>query len=128
MLKYTVGLVPISKKNSQQILVNRATGKPFVYPSKAYKDYEEKAVWYLTPRPKTPIDGPVNVKCLFYMPTRRRVDVVNLLEAALDILVMGRVLADDNANIVVSMDGSRVLYDKARPRTEIEIEEMMSGE
>jgi hypothetical protein len=31
-------------------------------------------------------------------------------------------LADDNSNIVVSMDGSRVLYSKENPRTEIEIE------
>lgn len=124
MLKYTVGLTPISKKNSQQILVNRATGKPFVYPSKAYKDYEAKAIWYLQPKPERPIDYPVNVKCLFYMQTRRRVDVVNLLECACDVLVKAGVLADDNSTIVVSMDGSRVLYDNAHPRTEIEIKEV----
>lgn len=124
MLRYTIGLPPISKKNSQQILVNRATGRPFIMPSKAYKDYEAKAMWYIHPKPENPIDRPVNVKCLFYTPTHRRVDLVNLLEAAEDILVRAKVLADDNANIVVSMDGSRVLYDKTAPRTEIEITEV----
>jgi Holliday junction resolvase RusA-like endonuclease len=55
------------------------------------------------------------------MPTKRRCDVVNMLEATLDILVKYGVLADDNSNIVVSMDGSRVLYDKENSRTEVEI-------
>lgn len=122
-MTYIIHLPPISKKNSQQILVNRATGRPFIMPSKAYKGYEKNAIWYIHPRPEKPIDRPVNVKMLFYMPTRRRVDLVNLQEAALDILVAAGVLADDNANIVASMDGSRVLYDKAAPRTEITIEE-----
>lgn len=123
IMTYIIPLPPISKKNSQQILVNRATGRPFIMPSKAYKDYEAKAKLTIRPRPDKPIDRPVNVRMLFYMPTHRRVDMVNLQEAALDILVAAGVLADDNANIVASMDGSRVLYDKAAPRTEITIEE-----
>ena len=31
-------------------------------------------------------------------------------------------MKDDNNRIVVSTDGSRVLYDKHNPRTEVEIE------
>ena len=123
-MTYTIKLPPITKKNSQQILINRATNRPFVMPSKQYKEYEAKAMWYLRPRPEKPIDYPVNVKCLFYMPTHRRVDGVNLLESTLDILVKSGVLADDNSNIVVSTDGSRVLYSKENPRTEIEIVEI----
>ena len=65
---------------------------------------------------------PVNVRALFYMPTKRRVDLVNLLQALLDILVKYDVLEDDNCNIVASTDGSRVLYDKENPRTEVIIE------
>ena len=53
------------------------------------------------------------------MPTRRRVDLVNLLECTDDVLVNYGVIKDDNSTIVVSHDGSRVLYDKDRPRTEI---------
>lgn len=56
------------------------------------------------------------------MQTRRKVDLVNLLEATLDVLVHYGVIADDNNSVVASVDGSRVLYDKARPRVEIEIE------
>lgn len=67
------------------------------------------------------IDYPVNMKCLYFMPTKRLVDLANLLEATCDILVHYRVLRDDNSRIIVSHDGSRVQYDKKNPRVEIEI-------
>lgn len=121
MLKITIELPPITKKNSQRILVNKSTGKPFIMPSEQYKQYEKDAQWFI--RERTRIDYPVNVKCVFYMPTRRRVDLTNLLEAVDDVLVHSGVLEDDHSGIVVSHDGSRVEYDKERPRTEIEITE-----
>ena len=119
MIKFTIPLPPISKKNSQRIMINRTTGKPFIMPSEQYKQYESNAMWFV-PRGRR-IDSPVNVKCLFYMPTRRKVDLTNLLEAIDDIMVKAGLLADDNSEIVESHDGSRVLYDKDRPRTEIYI-------
>lgn len=119
--KYTIKLPPITKKNSQQILTNKKTGKPFIMPSSTYKQYEENAAIFLRPRPLRPISDPVNVKCVFFMPTRRVVDLTNLLEAAADILVHCGILEDDNCRIVVSHDGSRVEYDKDNPRTEITI-------
>ena len=67
------------------------------------------------------IDQPVNIAAKFYMPTKRRVDLTNLNEALHDILVKYGVLADDNAKIIVSTDGSRVFCDKTSPRTEIVI-------
>lgn len=118
MMKFTIPLAPISKKNSQRIMVNRATGKPFIMPSEQYKQYERDAAWFI-PRYGRRIDYPVNIQCLFFMPTRRKVDLTNLLEAIDDVLVKTGVLADDNFEIVQSHDGSRVLYDKDRPRTEI---------
>lgn len=36
-LHYTIPLPPITKKNSQQILVNGKTGRPFIMPSQKYK-------------------------------------------------------------------------------------------
>jgi Holliday junction resolvase RusA-like endonuclease len=57
------------------------------------------------------------------MPTKRRVDLVNLLEATCDVLVKYKVISDDNSRVVASHDGSRVFYDKENPRTEIFIEE-----
>ena len=38
ILEFTILLPPVTKKNSQQILVNKRTGKPFIMPSKKYKD------------------------------------------------------------------------------------------
>lgn len=90
-----------------------------VIPSKRYKDFEKACKPYMPTI--DPIDYPVEVCCIYYMPSRRRVDTVNLLEGTLDVLVKHGVLADDNSNIVVSMDGSRVYYDKENPRTEITI-------
>lgn len=121
-IHFTVPLIPISKKNSQQILVNKATGRPFIMPSKKYKEYEKDAMWFI-PKGET-INKPVNVKCLFYMPTRRKCDLVNMQEAILDVMVKAGLLEDDNYSIVQSMDGSRVLYDKSNPRTEIYITEV----
>lgn len=119
-MKIVIELQPVTKKNSQMILVNRKTGRPFISPSAKYKAYEKAAGYYLTSRrPEEPIDYPVNVECRYFMKDRRRVDMVNLQEATLDVLVKWGVLKDDNSKIVASMDGSRVDVDKARPRTEI---------
>jgi hypothetical protein len=58
---------------------------------------------------------------MFYKGTRHRVDALKLAEDADDLLVEAGILADDNSNIVVHHDGTRVLYDKQNPRTEIYI-------
>ena len=42
-------------------------------------------------------------------------------------LVEAGVLEDDHSGIIVSHDGSRVLYDKEDPRTEIVIRTMEGG-
>ena len=97
-----------------------------VIPSAKYKKFEKDCKDWL-PKMDEPINDPVNVACLYYMPTRRRVDLVNLQEATLDILVKYGILEDDNSNIVVSMDGSRVLYDKDNPRSEIIITPIIVG-
>ena len=67
------------------------------------------------------IDYPITLRCIYYMPTRRKVDLCNLLEATCDMLVHHKVISDDNSGIVCSHDGSRVYYDKENPRTEVEI-------
>ncbi len=118
-MRFVIPIPPVTKKNSQRIFVRN--GRPFIAPSAAFTRYQSAALWYL--KPKTMIDYPVCVRCEFYMPTKRRVDLVNLLEAADDVLVKAGILADDNASIIVSHDGSRVLHDPDNPRTEIEITE-----
>lgn len=122
MIEITVPLAPITKKNSMRIMHISKTGKPFIMPSQKYMDYEAEAVWYcIGAGVRCPIEEPVEVKCLFYMPTRRRVDLTNLLESIDDVLVKAGVLKDDHSGIIVSHDGSRVLYDKDNPRTEVYI-------
>lgn len=122
---------PRTKKNCSNIYINRATGKRFVTPSTRYKAYEsefKEQVKEANDIPESPIDTPVEVKVIFYMKTRRKVDITNLLEATDDALVASGVLLDDNCRIVISHDGSRVLYDKENPRAEITISQVIDYE
>ena len=131
-LKITIPGNPVTKKNHSDFVTIPIKGstrcptcKKFhktmtrLLPSKAYTAYQAEAVGYLPVMP--PIESPVNVKCLYYMENHRKVDLTNLIAATHDTLVHYHILADDNASIIVSVDGSRVLYDKDNPRVEIEI-------
>lgn len=119
LLIYRIPGDPRTKKNHQQ-LARTKDGRVFPVQNKPYKQYEAMCRKMIQP-PGEPISTPVNVSGLYYMGTRRKVDLLNLLGASLDILVNCGVLADDNSNIVVSHDGSRVLYDKDNPRAVITI-------
>lgn len=119
-IRFSLKGSPITKKNSQKIIL--VAGRPRIAPSQYYNEYRERCLWMIPGSLKRiDIDSPVNLKCVYYMPTRRKVDLCNLLEATCDILVDAGVLNDDNSSIVVGHDGSRVLYDKENPRVEIEI-------
>ena len=118
-MKFTIPITPVTKKNSMQVSVRG--GKPNVRQSKPYLQYESDCLKLITGQYKLNISYPVNIKATYFMPTQRRVDLINLHSALHDILVKARVLEDDNCKIVVSTDGSRVFYDKEHPRTEIEI-------
>ena len=128
MIKFTIPLPPVTKKNSQQIRYRYVSDKrtggykraPYIAPSQAFTNYENAALWFV-PKGKQ-INTPVNVKCLFYVADRRNYDLTNLLEAIDDIMVTAGLLADDNYTVIESHDGSRVLYDKENPRTEVYIE------
>jgi Holliday junction resolvase RusA-like endonuclease len=95
--------------------------KLFIRQGKSHTEYHAKAWAYLRPKPAQPIDTPVTVRYRFYMATRRKVDALNLCAAADDLLVETGILKDDCSAIIKSHDGTRVLYDKENPRTEIEI-------
>lgn len=115
----TIYTIPRTKKNSQNIVVNPKTKRPFLVQSKSYKNYERDSRLFLSEGKH--IDYPVNIQMLFFMPTRRRIDLSNLQSACLDLLVNAGILQDDNCKIVRSHDGSMVLYDKENPRTEVRI-------
>lgn len=118
--EFTIPLPPRTKKNSQQIIMLGC--RPMIIPSKLYKQYEKDCAAFM-PQIET-IDKPVNVQAVYYMPTRRRVDLCNLHEALCDVLVHHGVVIDDNSKIIATMDGSRVEYDKENPRTEVIISEV----
>lgn len=122
-----IPLPPKTKKNHQRILMNKRTGSRFVSPSEQYKTYERDCGWFIQ-APESPITFPVNVRCIFYMPDKRRCDLTNLEESIDDILVKYGVLADDNYNIIAGHDGSRVRIDREHPRTEIYIEALKEFE
>lgn len=123
-MKFTIPIAPVTKKNHQQIRRNARTRKPFIAQSDAYRQYEQDCAVLIPGAAKQSINRPVNIKALYYMPTHRKVDLTNLNSALHDALVCAGVLEDDNSKIVVGTDGSRVLYDKDRPRTEVEIVEV----
>ena len=118
---FTIPIPPVTKKNHGRIVM---CGKyPKLLPSEAYERYAKTVIPFL----KTnfgmcgTVDYPVNLKCIFYLDKRRKGDLVGYLQAIQDVLVEAGILADDNRNIVASVDGSSVLYDKSNPRTEVTI-------
>ena len=120
--KFNIDVCPRTKKNSSQIIF--AKGRPMLIPSKLYKQFEQDCLKQITNKYQKKINYPVNVKALFYMPTRRRVDLTNLLEALDDMFVKAEVLEDDCRDIIAGHDGSRVYWDKENPHIEVEITEM----
>lgn len=119
-MRIVIPLMTRPKKNSQQIFFNKTTGKRFITQSPQYKQFEKNCWTYLKPYAKN-ISIPINLKCTFYVGDRRKRDIVNLLNSIQDILVKYKVLEDDNYNIVKGVDGSRIIYEKGREETIIEI-------
>jgi Holliday junction resolvase RusA-like endonuclease len=125
MLKLTFFGQPITKKNSQQIIM--AGKRPCIIQSKAYRQYEKAAKEQLYAMDgystfSKPFCGPIEVKCLYYLATARNPDLTNLMAATHDILEHCGVIENDN--LIQSVDGSRIMgKDAANPRVEIEIKE-----
>lgn len=120
MIEFIIQIPPVTKKNHGRIV--RIGNRSILLPSEQFAKYQKTAGSFLKP---LGIDYKVNIKCLFYMPTRRIVDLVGLLQAIDDVLTHYGVIIDDNSRIVAGHDGSRVFYDKEHPRTEIYIEKML---
>lgn len=121
-MKFTLDVVPRTKKNSQQIIF--AKGRRLIIPSKLYQQFEKDCLSQIEDSLRKNISSPVNIKAVFYTKEKRRVDLTNLLEALDDMLVKAEVIEDDCRDIIASHDGSRVYYDKENPRIEVEIEEV----
>lgn len=124
MILFVLPVSPRTKKNNGQIVMR---GKyPVLLPSKQYLAFEKECLPYLNQVKQTAgvINYPVNVQCSFFMETRRRVDLPNLLNAIDDAMVKAGLVIDDNRDIIAAHDGSRVFHDKSYPRIEIRITEL----
>lgn len=124
MMIIKIPLLCRSKKNSQQIIYNRNTKRPMIIQSNIYKEFERECGLYLKKYEGNIISYPVNLKCLFYVPDKRKRDLTNLENAIADILVKYKILEDDNYNVIAGWDGSRIMYEKGREETIIEITKM----
>lgn len=121
MLKFTILGEPRTKKNSGRIIM--AGGRPRLIPSKYYVEYEQSFITQcmINYMKGKCLSQRLNIACVYYMKTHRKVDLTNLLSATMDCLVSANVIEDDNCNIACSHDGSYVDYDKEKPRVEITI-------
>lgn len=122
-MKFTIYGEPRTKKNSSRIVKIGSYHK--IIPSKQYLAYEKDFVQQaINMRVNKKIAYKANIACIYYMKTRRKVDLTNLLSGTMDCLVSSGVIEDDNCTIAYSHDGSYVDYDKNNPRVEIEIREI----
>lgn len=124
MIKFSIPVAPKTKKNGMQII--QIKGRNILIPSKQYRQFEKECLPYLN-RVKAQIgvvNYPINLKCIFYTDTKRKIDLPNLLNAIDDAMVKAGLIVDDNRDIIAGHDGSRVYHDKISPRLEIEITEM----
>jgi Holliday junction resolvase RusA-like endonuclease len=115
---------PVTKKNSQQIAVNKKTGARFVVQSEKQKKWSKSAKEQLRWQFRVgqfpcAITDPVNVKAIVYR-ERATGDLLNYLAAVSDALEAAGVIVNDRQ--VVSVDGSRMDKDAKRPRVEVELE------
>ena len=110
---------PITKKNSSRIIPKHY---PRLIPSKQFVSYEKDCLRQISGKYRQNISDKCNLKCIYYMPTRHRVDLVNLVVPPCDILVKADGIEDYTFKIIATHDGSYVTYDKNNPRVEITLE------
>lgn len=122
MIKFTIPVRPRTKKNHSSI-VTLKNGRTLLLPSKQYKEFEKQVCTFIHEAKPTskPIDMPCNLRCIFYKEKNFRSDLMGYMQAIADALVKANVFVDDNSNIIVSTDGSKVLLDRDNPRIEVEI-------
>lgn len=115
-LHITIPHAPRTKKNSGTITKR---GRAWIIrPSEAWLSWRDtvlmdlKHVW----RAKYELDFDLNIQALFYRDAARG-DAVGLYQGLADVLADLRVVADDK--YLVTWDGSRLLLDRACPRTEV---------
>lgn len=123
-IEFVIPVRPATKKNSGQIIQVRR--RSILIPSKQYQQFEKSCLPYLYRVTETAgvINYPVNMQCIFFVETKRKIDLPNLLNAIDDAMVKSGLILDDNRDIIAGHDGSRVYHDKFNPRIEVAITEI----
>ena len=86
-ISFVIDVIPRTKKNSSRIV--KMGSRLALLPSKQYKEFEEECIYKIDNRIKQLwIDEPINIKAVFYMPTKRKVDITNLLSALDDLAII----------------------------------------
>ncbi len=120
-MRLVIETAPRTKKNHGRIMRMGRFNK--VMPSEAFMAFQGVAVLQLQRAwvGHAPISVPVNVRARFYRDALRG-DAVGYYQALADVLQKAGVVSDDK--VIVAWDGSRLDKDAARPRIELEIEEL----
>ncbi len=87
LIEFTLPVRPATKKNSGQII--NINGRNILLPSKQYKQFEKDSLPYLqhVKGQIGMITYPVNMQCVFFTETKRKIDLPNLLNAIDDAAV-----------------------------------------
>jgi Holliday junction resolvase RusA-like endonuclease len=127
ILKLTLYGQPYIKKNNQRTIWHKTLKRTIVVYPAAYTAWRKDALMqlglcrngYWQKKIDKPIDFPIIMKAHFYNKTKHRRDLSAMYEGIQDILVEAGILEDDNCNIIIGHDGSRMFYDKENPRIEL---------
>jgi hypothetical protein len=116
-LRLTINGAPRTKKNHGRRVWSHRQQRAVHVPSEAYEAWVANALPQLIDTPRLP-DAPYNCRALFYR-DRRTGDAVGYYQGLADLLEAAGVVSDDRW--IESWDGSRLLWDRERPRVEIEL-------
>ena len=132
-VKFVIEGRPAVLKNSKQI-VTRKNRRPVLVPSKSSKAWTKMAIAQIRAQwpfgESIPETISIHAKIITYVPDKRKRDLDNTFGGPLDAMMPERpiskvkkgkpwcgVITDDTQ--IKSLDGSRLRYDKQRPRVEI---------
>lgn len=110
----------VSKKNSKQVFVRN--GRVIVLPSKAYRIWEDDALWQIKAQRVQPVDGPVSLKMALWAKDLRSSDLENKVSSVQDMLVKAGVLPDDDWKSVPKIEAEYMGVDREMPRCEVQLE------
>ena len=118
---------PITKKNSQKIIVNKHTKRPMIIQSDKYRQYERECLLHLAQTVQKCYEGPVALQAQYWMPDHKSwPDLIGLLQATSDILQKAGVIKNDK--YIIGFDGSKIVgVDKQNPRVEIALWRQVNG-